>query len=72
VSVPSAHTASPAATAAALPPLEPPGTRSRPHGLWTGPNAEFSFDEPIANSSQLVLPTSTPPSCFRRSHGVQS
>ena len=72
VSVPSAQTASPAATAAALPPLEPPGTIDRSHGLCTGPNAEFSFDEPIANSSQLVLPSSTAPSAFRRSHGVQS
>ena len=61
MSVPSAQTTSPAATAAALPPLEPPGTRSRSHGLWTGPNAEFSLDDPIANSSQLVLPISTLP-----------
>ncbi len=37
VSVPIAHGASPAATAAALPPEEPPGTRSRSHGLSTGP-----------------------------------
>ena len=37
VSVPSAHGASPAATAAALPPDEPPGTRVRSHGLSTGP-----------------------------------
>ncbi len=61
VSVPSAQTASPAATAAAEPPLEPPGTVSRSHGLWTGPYAEFSFEEPIANSSQFVLPSSTVP-----------
>src|SRR5262245_64388377 len=72
VSVPSAHTASPAATAAALPPLEPPGTIDRSHGLWTGPNAEFSFDEPMANSSQLVLPRSTLPSALSLSQGVQS
>src|SRR5207244_3854786 len=39
VSVPSAQGASPAATAAALPPEEPPGTRSRSHGLRTGPYA---------------------------------
>ena len=57
MSVPSAQTASPAATAAAEPPLEPPGTASRSHGLCTGPNAEFSFEEPIANSSQFVLPS---------------
>ena len=61
VSVPSAHGARPAATAAALPPLEPPGTRARSHGLSTGPKAEFSFDEPIANSSWLVLPSSGAP-----------
>ena len=72
VSVPRAHTASPAATAAALPPLLPPGTVSRSHGLWTGPNAEFSFEDPIANSSQLVLPTSTAPSPDSRVHAVAS
>ena len=37
VSVPMAHGARPEATAAALPPLEPPGTRSRSHGLRAGP-----------------------------------
>ena len=61
VSVPNAHGASPAATAAALPPDEPPGTRARSHGLSTGPNAEFSLDEPMANSSWLVLPSSVAP-----------
>src|SRR6476619_6341784 len=30
---------SPAATAAADPPLDPPGERSRSHGLWVGPKA---------------------------------
>jgi hypothetical protein len=72
VSVPRAHTASPAATAAADPPEEPPGTVSRFQGLRTGPNAEFSFELPIANSSQFVFPTSTEPAAFRRAHGVQS
>ena len=72
VSVPRAQTASPAATAAAEPPLEPPGTRSRSHGLCTGPNAEFSLDEPIANSSQFVLPTSTAPAPASRAHAVAS
>ena len=61
MSVPIAHGASPAATAAALPPEEPPGTRVRSHGLSTGPKPEFSFDEPIANSSWLVLPSSGAP-----------
>jgi hypothetical protein len=72
VSVPRAHTASPAATAAADPPLEPPGTLSRSHGLWTGPNAEFSFEDPIANSSQFVLPTSTAPAPASRVQAVAS
>ena len=48
----------PAATAAALPPDEPPGTRVVSQGLRVGPKAEFSVEEPIANSSRLVLPTS--------------
>src|SRR3954462_5774714 len=61
VSDPSDTTAVPCATAAADPPLDPPGTRSGATGLRTGPNAEFSFDDPIANSSQLVFPSSTPP-----------
>src|SRR5438132_1259534 len=72
VSVPNAHTTSPAATAAADPPDDPPGTRSSPQGFRTGPNAEFSLEEPIANSSQFVLPTSTEPAAWRRAHGVQS
>src|SRR5213593_4395216 len=72
VSVPSAQMASPDATAAAEPPDEPPGTRSRSHGLCTGPKAECSFDEPIANSSQFVLPSRTDPASRSRAHGVQS
>ena len=36
----------------------------RSHGFCTGPKPEFSFDEPIANSSWLVLPrTAAPASC---------
>src|ERR1700689_272558 len=65
-------------TADAEPPDEPPGTRcapsmappapaptfdpSRRHGLTTGPKHEVSFDEPIANSSLLSLPSITAPS----------
>src|SRR3981081_3922799 len=66
VSVPSAHGARPAATAAALPPEEPPGTRPRSHGLRTGPNAEFSLEEPIANSSWLVFAIRGAPAPARR------
>ena len=50
-----------AATADAEPPLLPPGTRPRSHGLAVGPQAENSVDEPMANSSMLVLPGSTAP-----------
>ena len=40
------------------------------HGLRVTPYAEFSVDEPIANSSQLVLPTMTAPAASRRSTTV--
>ncbi len=59
MSEPSAQSASPAATAAAEPPEEPPGTVARSHGLCVGPKAEFSVDEPMANSSMLDLPSMT-------------
>ena len=45
-----------AASAAEDPPPEPPAVRSTSHGLWVGPYAEFSVDEPMANSSMFVLP----------------
>src|SRR5487761_138320 len=61
VSVPVANGASNAATAAAEPPEDPPGTRLRSQGLCDGPNAEFSVDDPIANSSMFVLPSGMAP-----------
>src|SRR5262247_4130353 len=67
VSVAVAPRQSRAATAADEPPDEPPGTSAvfdplRRHGLITGPKHEVSFDEPIANSSLLSLPSITAPS----------
>src|ERR1035441_7883241 len=59
VSVPRATSHRRAETAAAEPPLEPPGTLVLSYGLRTFPKAEFSLEEPIANSSQLVLPIIT-------------
>ena len=56
VSEPKAATHRSAATAAAEPPEEPPGTLSRAHGFLVGKNDEFSVEEPMANSSRLVLP----------------
>jgi hypothetical protein len=47
--------------AAAEPPPEPPGMRSSSHGLRVGPKYEVSVEDPIANSSMLVLPTMTRP-----------
>src|SRR5947209_15113296 len=72
VSDPSAAGVSRDATEAAEPPLVPPGERSRSHGLCTGPNADVSFDDPMANSSQLVLPTTIAPACSRRDTTVAS
>ncbi len=51
------------ATAAALPPEEPPATYSRFQGFRTGPKAECSDVVPMPNSSIFNLPI-TIPSCF--------
>src|SRR5262249_16829275 len=56
-----------AATALADPPDEPPGVsgwfepRLR-QGFTTRPNAQLSFDDPMANSSMFSLPSITAPS----------
>src|SRR5688572_5315337 len=70
VSEPSAIGTTPAATAAADPPDDPPGTRSGASGLRVGPNALFSVDDPIANSSRFVLPIITAPASRKRSMTV--
>src|SRR6185312_1711705 len=67
VSVPVAPKHSRAATAAADPPDEPPGVSGvfeplRRQGECTAPKYEVSLEDPIANSSQLVLPRRTAPS----------
>src|SRR5437762_11977728 len=72
VSVPSPPAARPAATAAAGPPDEPPGTRARSHGFLVGLNAECSVEGPMANSSTLPLPSMTAPAAARRSTTVAS
>src|SRR5690606_7178432 len=72
VSLPSAITVAPAATAAAGPPLEPPGTRSRFQGLRASLNAEVSVDEPIANSSMFSLPRIGAPCALSRATTVAS
>src|SRR4051812_5180504 len=72
VSVPIPSGAWNEATAALDPPPDPPGVRVRSQGLWLGPYAECSVDEPIANSSMLVLPSTTMPAARRRSQTVAS
>ena len=72
VSEPRASGANPAATAAAEPPEEPPGTRSGSCGLRVAPKADVSVDEPMANSSMLVLPITTAPASARRVTTVAS
>ena len=62
----------PEATAAAEPPEEPPGTLSMSQGLRQRRKAEFSLDEPMANSSMFVLATMTPPAARSRVTAVAS
>ena len=61
VSDPMAYQHSPAATAAAAPPEDPPGARSRSQGFRVGPYQEVSEVEPMANSSMFSFPSRTPP-----------
>ncbi len=56
----------PAATAAADPPDDPPGTRPKSHGLRVTPKALFSVLEPMAYSAMLSPPRLGMPACFRR------
>src|SRR5688572_22717174 len=72
VSEPSAAGTAPAQTSAAEPPDEPPGTRALSSGCTTRPYAECSVEEPIANSSQLVLPAISAPAAFSFATAVAS
>ena len=72
VSEPSDAMARSAATAAAEPPLEPPGTWSRFQGLRVTWNAEFSVLDPIANSSMFTRPRKTAFVARRRATAVAS
>ena len=48
-----------AATAAAEPPLDPPGTQAKFQGFLVVLIALFSVEEPMANSSMLTFPRNT-------------
>ena len=56
--------ASPAATAAAEPPLDPPAVYCACHGLRVGPNSVGSVVIVSPNSGVLVLPKMTRPPCL--------
>jgi hypothetical protein len=61
----------PAATAAAEPPLEPPGVRSRFQGLRVTPKARGSVKPFSANSGVLVFPMMTAPASSNRCTNVE-
>ena len=56
----------PAATAAADPPEEPPGVRSRSQGLRVAPKRRVSVTAMIPHSGRVVVPTMTKPAARRR------
>ena len=66
VSLPTATGTIPAATAAAEPPLDPPGTRSRFHGLRVLGRRSCWVVMPQPNSCDRVVPTTTAPARRRR------
>src|SRR5690242_10551980 len=62
----------PAATDAADPPDEPPGTRVGSTGFFAGPYALYSVEDPIANSSMLLFAIGMAPASRSRSTTVAS
>jgi hypothetical protein len=65
-SLPWASGARPAATAAAAPPLEPPGVRDLSHGLRQSPFSSDSVIAIVPNSGVFVLPITTNPASRMR------
>jgi hypothetical protein len=64
VSEPSAKGSRPAATAAAAPPLLPPGVIRVSHGLRVAPKTLLNVCDPAPNSGVFVLPMITAPAAF--------
>src|SRR5207248_3292813 len=62
----------PAATAAADPPLDPPGVRVGSHGLRVVPHALVWVKQTVPNSGAAVLPTGTPPAARMRATCTES
>ena len=65
MSLPCATGTMPAATAAADPPLEPPGDASRSHGLCVGPCASGSVVGDVVSSGTFVRPSDDEPGASR-------
>ena len=65
-SVPSASGAQPAATAAAAPPLDPPGVSAGFQGLPVVPNRGLEVKPSSVNSGTLVLPSTMAPAARTR------
>src|SRR6516225_7127309 len=63
-SVPSANGIIPVATAAAAPPLLPPGVSRVSYGLRVGPKTGLNVCDPAPNSGTLVLPITTAPAAL--------
>jgi hypothetical protein len=71
-SVPTPIGPSPAATAAAAPPDDPPQVRARFHGLAVRPNSGPSVKHLWPNSGVVVLPTRIAPARFSRATAGES
>src|SRR5579862_8716673 len=63
-SEPSANGTIPVATAAAAPPLLPPGVSRVSNGLRVGPKTGLNVWAPAPNSGVFVFPTTTAPACL--------
>ena len=71
-STPREMSTSPAATAAPLPPEDPPAERVGSWGFLGMPNSLVSLVPPMAKASMLSLPTISAPASSRRSATVAS
>src|SRR5207244_12535748 len=72
VSPPNATDAIPAATAAPLPPLEPPGVMPSRQGFWVAGKIMFVVPIDAASSGRLVLPRIAIPAALARATGTAS
>ena len=72
MSSPSATVAMPAATAAALPPLDPPGVMPSRHGLLVAGKRVLVVPIAAASSGRLVFPRTAIPALRARATGTAS